>query len=408
MKYRTYNPKKDRAAVQRIALEVGWSQKENAKPFDMLVGSGRAIVAEVNGAAESLVVSHRAEMKYLDEMLTFSGIAAVSTGLVARRLHLAQRLTAVKIAQDVDKGTAVSGLGMFDQGFYNKLGFGTGSYEHITRFAPATLNVKVTPRVPSRLDKRHWQKIHASRTNRLRCHGACNLHAAAMTRAELHWTKGGFGLGYFDKQGRLTHHLWMSGLGQENGPIFVRWMTYRNYDQFLELMALIRSFGDQIPLVTMIEPPNVRLQDLLTRPFFHRRITDHSDYQNIMRASAYWQVRVCDLRACLAKTHLPGKAVRFNLTLHDPIEAYLDPKPKWRGLTGDYVITLGLRSSAKRGTVKGLPRMDASVGAFSRMWLGVASASGVAATDRLSAPPTLLEKLDTLVRLPKPSLDWDF
>lgn len=408
MKYRRYNPKRDRAAVQRIWHEVGWIQPDNLAPMDMLVGSGDAIVADVNGAAECIVVSPRADMKYLNELLDFSGIACVSTSFVARRQHLALRLTAARVALDAQRGAAVSGLGMFDQGFYNKLGYGTGGYEHLARFAPSTLKVDVTPRVPTRLDKRHWKQIHTSRLNRLRWHGSCNLHAAALTRADMSWMKTCFGLGYFDRRRQLTHHLWMNGLGKENGTINVWWMSYQDHAQFLELMALVKSFGDQVPLVTMAAPPNIQMQDLLERPFYHRRITEQSKFQNIMRASAYWQVRICDLTACLAKTHLPGKPVRFNLTLHDPIEEYLDEKLKWRGLSGEYVVTLGPRSSTRPGSAKGLPRMQASVGAFSRMWLGIAPASSLAITDDLAAPATLIAKLDALVRLPKPSLNWDF
>ena len=35
-------------------------------------------------------------------------------------------------------------------------------------------------------------------------------------------------------------------------------------------------------------------------------------------------------------------------------------------------------------------------------------AAGLAATDDLAAPPELLEKLDSLLRLPVPKPDWDF
>jgi hypothetical protein len=42
------------------------------------------------------------------------------------------------------------------------------------------------------------------------------------------------------------------------------------------------------------------------------------------------------------------------------------------------------------------------------MWLGVLPASGLAATDRLSAPPDLLDRLDRGFRLPQPDPVWDF
>ena len=39
-------------------------------------------------------------------------------------------MTALKIAEDVEAGAEVCGLGMFDQGYYDKLGFGTGNYSY--------------------------------------------------------------------------------------------------------------------------------------------------------------------------------------------------------------------------------------------------------------------------------------
>jgi hypothetical protein len=48
------------------------------------------------------------------------------------------------------------------------------------------------------------------------------------------------------------------------------------------------------------------------------------------------------------------------------------------------------------------------VGAFTRLWLGVRPASGLAITDDLCAPPALLDQLDRVLRLPEPKPDWDF
>ena len=43
---------------------------------------------------------------------------------------------------------------------------------------------------------------------RMRGHGAVNFTAGEMTHAEVIWTKKGFGLGYRDGNGELTHHFW--------------------------------------------------------------------------------------------------------------------------------------------------------------------------------------------------------
>jgi hypothetical protein len=110
----------------------------------------------------------------------------------------------------------------------------------------------------------------------------------------------------------------------------------------------------------------------------------------------------------MAQTHLQGDKVRFNLRLSDPIDSLLDEKAPWHGLTGNYVVILGLSSSIETGIDKTLPTLVATIGAFTRMWFGVRPATSLAITDQLSAPQELLEKLDWILRLPEPKLDWDF
>ena len=97
-----------------------------------------------------------------------------------------------------------------------------------------------------------------------------------------------------------------------------------------------------------------------------------------------------------------------NLELSDPIERYLDENAAWRGVAGEYVVTLGPETSAEPGADVALPTLSASVGAFTRMWMGVRPASGLAVTDHLVGSPDLLAALDQTLRLPPPRLDWDF
>lgn len=127
-----------------------------------------------------------------------------------------------------------------------------------------------------------------------------------------------------------------------------------------------------------------------------------------MDAAAYWQARIIDLTECLEQTHLPGGTVNFNLVLTDPIERLLGREDKWRGISGNYVVTLGPSSCAIPGNKEGLPTLKASVNAFTRLWLGVRPASGLAWTDRLSGPPELLQRLDAVLCPPQPVIDWDF
>jgi len=409
MHYRTYDPEKDKDNVRRIWQETGWLEKGKEEIMDTFIAAGKAIVADLDGEPECLVLSAPGTMRYLDGTLTLCAIAAVTTSRVARKQALARRLTAQAIANDVaDEGAQVASLRMFEQGYYNQIGFGTGGYEHWLGFDPAELHVLRRARVPRRLKVEDAAKIHAARLARKQGHGACNL-PMLMTKGDLLWTDNGFGLGYYDgPQGALTHCLWAGAKDVQHGPYEISLMLYQSGEQFLELMALLKNLGDQVRLVKMREPRDIQLQDLIVQPFKQRQMTQNSPFAAYMRASAYSQMRICDLQACLARTRLHVDSVRFNLALSDPIAACLDGKSPWRGVGGDYVVTLGPSSGAERGTDAALPTLTASVGAFTRLWLGVRPASGLAITDDLSAPPALLDQLDRVLRLPEPKPDWDF
>ena len=413
MKFRDYDPNKDREAVHRIWREVGWlekdEKKEAAAAADILIECGRALVAEINGEAECLVLTAPGTVRYLDQDIPLSANTGVTTSRIARKQGLASRLAARAVAADAADGASVAGLGMFEQGYYNQLGFGSGGYEHWIGFDPARLKAGVKARVPRRIASDDWAMVHAARLARLRGHGSCNLNPPETTRAEMLWTENGFGLGYCDGPGgELTHYFWCRVKETEYGPYSIQWMSFQTPDQFLELMALIRNLGDQVRLVKMREPQGIQLQDMIEEPFKQRQVSEKSKFESHMHAMAYWQMRICDLPGCLEQTHLRYSEVRFNLTLSDPIERFLDEGAPWRGIAGDYVVTLGPTSGAELGTDASLPTLTASVGAFTRVWLGVRPATGLAVTDELSGPPELLETLDWVLRLPEPKPDWDY
>jgi len=185
-------------------------------------------------------------------------------------------------------------------------------------------------------------------------------------------------------------------------------MAYQNYDQFLELLSLLKSLGDQVLAVRMREPPGIQIQDLLVQPFKYRKLTRHSDFENNMRSSAYWQMRILDFKGCIQKTQLEGESVQFNLELYDPIEHYLDQKTGWRGIGGQYIVSLGSDSDLEQGKNSKLPTLSADVGAFTRLWLGARSATSLSVTDKLSGPEELVADLDRIFRVPEPKPDWDF
>lgn len=404
---RAYHPLTDRKAVRRIWTEIGWLEEGNEESLDLSLAGCQGWVAEVEGEAECLVLTSPGVLRYLREDIPFASIQAVTTGRIGRRQGLALHLTAKAVSEAAQQGTAVFGLGMFEQGFYDRLGFGTGSYEHTVRFDPSNLKNDLPYRRPKRLSQEDWKIIHASRLSRLHRHGACSLFAPELTRAEMLEHPNGFGLGFFDgPAGDLSHHLWFYIRGPvEKGAYRVEWMSFRTWQQFLELMAVIQSLGDEVSQVILREPAGMQLQNLIRKPFQLRRISRGSRYENRISAAADWQMRICDLPTCLEKTRLPGDPVHFNLKLKDPIGQYLEQNQPWRGIGGDYVVTLGSVSQAEPGSDTALPILSASVGAFTRMWLGVLSASVLSAMDDLFGPPELIERLGAF-QTPVPHPDW--
>lgn len=408
---RPYDAERDRDAVHRIFYEVGWSDrsKEQEEGVDLFLGAGSALVAELHGAAECVAIGAPATYRYQSEDLPLCAITNVATSHVGRRQGLALRLTARLLQQAAGEGALVAALGIFDQGFYDRLGFGTGPYDHWLSFDPATLKVDAPRRVPQRVTLDDWEAIHAARLARPRRHGAISLHPAALTRVEMLYTRSAFGLGYRDGPGgMLSHLIWCGARGMERGPVWVRWLVYHDREQLQELMALLKGLGDQVRLVAMMEPPGMQLQDLIQWPFKQRQITEKSPFEAVARAVAWWQMRILDLPGCLARTHLPGPEVRFTLHLTDPVERYLDAGGPWRGVAGDYVVTLGPASRAERGSDPALPTLTASVNAFTRLWIGVRPATGLALTDDLAGPRDLLDALDAALRLPTPLPGWEF
>ena len=411
MEFRAYDESRDKEAVYRIWREAGWMDGDKTEAFDAHRAASRGLVALLDGEPECLVLTSPGTVRYLDEDLSWSCVSAVVTSRVARKQAFASRLTAQAIANDVADGAIVSGLGMFEQGYYDRLGFGTGGYVHRVGIDPSRLRVDGATRVPCRLTVDDYEIIHANRLNRDLPHGAVTLTPAGFTKADiLQGKESDFGLGFADgPNGELTHHLWMYTRGKvESGPYSIGWMAWKTREQFLELMGLLKNLGDQVRLIFVRETHGIQLQDLIDKPLQHREMTTHSDFDSRMRVMAYWQMRICDLPTCLAKTSLRGDELRFNLKLTDPIERYLPDDTPWRGIGGDYVVTLGPSPGAALGSDGALPTLTASVGAFTRLWLGVRPATALHITDDLDGPRELLEELDWTLRLPAPETGWDF
>ena len=414
MELATFDRDRDLDAAKRVWKEVGWVRSigEAGWLADFLDGSD-CVVARVDGEAECVVVCANGSIRYEEfpdnaTDLSMCAVTAVTTSHVARRLGAARRLTALSLAEQAQSGAEVARLGMFDQGFYDTVGFGTGNYVNRFMFDPSQLKVTHPFRAPKRLTKDDWSMMRKAMIARKRGHGSCVVLPEGFSKGEIQHVESPFGLGYFDGSGgELTHFIWGEAEA-ENGPYSVEWIAYQTTDQLFELLALIRSLGDQVYSVHMQEPAELQFQDLIDKPFRNERSRRGSKFETYQSVFATEQLRILNLQSCIEKTRLQIEDIRFNLVLDDPVRGFVDDDHNWQGISGDYVVTLGESSFAESGNSPNLPTLSASVGAFSRMWFGIRDASSLALTDTLDAPIDLLEDLDRGIRLPTANSGWEF
>ena len=408
---RRYKHADDFNNVRQIWQETGWWEADREGVLNYVLADQYALVAELNNNIECYASSVPGEIRHLQRDIPMTCITAVITGRIARGKGLAGRLTAELTARGVEQGALFASLGVFDQGFYNKLGFASGSTTIIRTFDPASLRVPYPDRTPIRLTKADWKEMHACRLNRKCRHGGNNLLAESMTRAAVDQNNTDFGLGFRDNStGELTHYVWLNtNSSVAQGPYDINHLSFNNYNQFTELLGVLKSLGDQVLGIRMADPPGIQMECLLDKPFRNRSLTKGGKFSDSPFAWSHWQGRICNIRDCLAQTSIPvHHTLQFNLKLSDPISKYLDDKSPWSGDAGEYVITLGKECSATKGTNNALPTMVAGIGAFTRLWLGVQPASTLTVTDDLVAPPELLDELDRFLLLPTPNPDWDF
>ena len=163
---------RDMPAIRRIWREIGWaSDKRAEKQIPVFYKAGSCSVAAFDDQAECAVHAIPGQMQFDKTLLPLCVIAAVTTSRIGRGISLAQRLTARELAKARQRGDAVAVLGMFDQGFYNKVGFGTGAYVNEFALDPASLDVAIKPRTPSRLTTDNSDQMLASLLARPPLHG---------------------------------------------------------------------------------------------------------------------------------------------------------------------------------------------------------------------------------------------
>jgi predicted acetyltransferase len=399
MDIRPYDPA-DLAAVQRIWKECGWIESDTeAAALESFYADAIGTVAVLGGDAECSATVHRGAISYAGTDLPLAGVTSVTTSLIGRKQGLAKAVTADVMARAADDGAAVALLGIFEQGFYDLLGFGSGPYSLHYRFDPASLTVPHPQRAPVRLSADDVKEMHQVLGSRRRSHGGIRLDSLDMLSAELAWESPSFGLGFRDANGQLTHFIWGKAKG-ESGPYQVNAFAYHDTDQLFELLGLIKSLGDQVRSVDLMEPAEIQIQDLIRHPNRQRIVTRKTDFEVGGRSQAWWQARILDLSACVAARSWGGPPVVFNLELSDPMAEF---DHGWRGVSGEYTVTIAETSIVEPGSTTGLQTLDTPIGPFTRMWLGARPASSLALTTALSGPDDLLAALDVAFRLPTPN-----
>ena len=409
MKIRNYNHKKDFDNCFRIWNECGWITKDDKNALELELTSFGGKVAEIDNQVEALVISTRGDMKYMEKDIKLSVITGVTTSLIARKKGIAGKLTSKKLADDAEKGMAVSGLTIFEQGFYDKLGFSNIGYNNIVKFTPSSLNVEIKNKNYKRFSVKDYKNIHDYRINRKRFHGSCNL-PEAYTNAELNYKSDEILILGFENNNEIRHHICLRGKGKESGPFRVSWMSYQNYNEFTELLGILKSFEDQIKLVTLKEPPNIQFQDFLKNPISYSSLTKEGKYENIIRAFSYYQFRILDLKKCIEAVKIPEVDFSFNLSIKDPIEKYLQNlNTDWRGIGGEYKVHVGKNSFVENGHDDNLGTLKTNVNAFTRWWIGAQKPDIIGVNDLFEANTDLLKKLEyTSKFIPKPNPDWGF
>lgn len=409
MNIRRLQLKSDLERILMLWQEVGWISPDKKSALKLLFESGDGYGAEMDSELEATLLSLPADINYNNKLLSLQALSGLVVSPRARRRGIAGRLMTRALEEGVRSGQALSALVMFEQGFYDSLGFGLGGYKHIFTFDPDLLEVDADPEPPERLTAEDWQSVYQALQERKRANGGVNIKNPHFIKAEMEWDKNDdYGLGYRDEEGDISHFVWLWRKGDSHGPLQVKFLAYQTQEQLLELLAVIARLGDQVHAVRMDEPHSIKLRDFIVYPHKQARITAESKYSYASTVQAPWQLKILDLEKCVSAFDLAGIDLEFNLELHDPLAEYADSESP-AVISGEYSLKLGEESCLKSEPVKRLPTLTASINAFTRMYLGAATPTELKTSSLFSAPPELLQDLEeTFVQLPEPQLEMYF
>lgn len=394
----------DLPAIQRVWREVGWvDDDDGAAQIEPFLADALTHVAVVDGAAEACGSVHRGTLRHGHDDLDTAFVTSITTSRIGRKQGLARAVLERLLLDAAADGATVSVLGMFEQGFYDRSGFGTGAEMVFHRLDPASLPADLPYRRPVRLTVDDAADVDAALVGRRRGHGGVAIPSPAMRRAELAWDDGGFGLGYRDPDGTLTHYVWCTAKG-EHGPYRVRSWAWRTQRELLELLGVLRSLSDQVHWMVVPEPWCLQLQTLTDKPGRQHSRTRGSEHHYRVDADAWWQARILDVPGAFAAVR-SRRAARLRVTVTDP----LAERVGYDRVAGDWSVELGPDGSrATRADHGGEPDATCSVNTLTRLWLGVRSPSAVLLGDRVEVPQDLADVLDDALLLPRPDPGHDF
>ncbi len=405
-----YDPEKHLEGSLTTWKDAGWLEKGKEDTAAEIFKASTGLVGTVDDSVLALVLSNTGDLHHVlhEATLPFCSVSGVTVAFQGRKEGFGAALTAELLAIAAGKGAVCAGLGMFEQGYYDRVGFSNMPYWRNFYLRPSEIDLdgSMSSR-PVRLEKEQWSEIHRSRTRRFRCHGSVNLEPVN-TMDTMLLAPGAFVMGFRDPSGELTHHICFTSCKGENGPLHTGWLAYRNRHQFHDLMLLLRSMGDQIDLIQLMEPPGIQLQSIVKKPLAQRRRSFQDPLKRVdIRTLAWTQCRILDLKGAIDGMRCPGEPCSFSLTLHDPVEGFLDGSMAWRGCSGEYTVHLSENSFVETGHTGGSPLMRCSLNTFTKMWNGTARPAMLPFTDRVEASEELLMDLERALFMPEPSFDWD-
>ncbi len=409
---RDFDSERDKDAMFRIWREIGWieDKKPHRESLDLYLDTCRTRVCEVHGEAEIAVSMLPGTMRVLEQELPLAIVAGVYAGRIGRQQGHATTLTAECVAKDAADGAAVSTLGIFDAGFYDRLGFGLAPLGRTATIDPRALKVPRATRPPIRMGLEDAESLHACHMSRRSMHGQVKITDWRQIAYEMNFNEEVFVLGYRDgADDAISHFIAVSPDGKgEHGPYVVWIISWSTREQFLELLGVLKSLGDQVHGFRMQDPQGISMQDLVARPFTWYRVTRDSPFQKRTLALSSMQNRICDLPRCIEAICLPGADLAFNLRLADPIADHLPADAPWRGIGGDWIVRFDSKSTAEYGHDENLPTLEADVGAFTRLWLGGQLATNLSISANLRGPAELIDALDRRYLLPTPCIDNNY